>query len=170
MRFSSWLAAHIPPLELPVYLSNHLYRRSAFSLYTSFALPMGADLCSTFEGRDLEILYAKPSIMGNICAMIGAQNWSILQCWILGWDVLESTFLLNSYIGLTVVGRNWCNRKGTYAKLAFVITKSVHKLLVLWQNIGGTLHIVSPKQKLLGDTSQKLLMVRTFKLVRLLYR
>jgi len=31
-------------------------------------------------GKFLEILYAKPCILGNICAIIGPQNGSILLC------------------------------------------------------------------------------------------
>ena len=72
--------------------------------------PLGADLCSTFGGRRMgplaatrtapcwgwvrttilvrritprKILYTKPCILGNICAIIGQQNGSILLCWIL---------------------------------------------------------------------------------------
>jgi len=80
----------------------------------------------------LEILYAKPCVLGNICAIFGPQNGPILLCW-MNTDV-EAFFL--SF-----------NRKATNAKLD--ITENVHKFLVLWQNIGGTLHILCPK-KLLG--------------------
>jgi len=65
------------------------------------------------------------------------------------WGVFESIFLLDSYI--TLVGRQWRNRKGTYAQLAFIITEIVLKLLVLWQTIGEDItYRVSPN-KLLGE-------------------
>ena len=94
-----------------------------------------------------KFLSVKPCILGNICAIIYI-DWStklahLKHCWI--------NFLLNSYI--TLVWRCWHNRKATYAKLAFIITENIHKLLVLWQNIGGNITYLVPN-KLLGDVTR----------------
>jgi len=83
---------------------------------------------------------------GNICAIIGPQNAPILLCWILMLRSFWINFLLDSY--KTLLGR----KKLRTQKLAFIITENIHKLLVLWQNIRGDIHlrIVFPT-KLLGD-------------------
>ena len=47
---------------------------------------------------------------------------------------------------ITLVGRYWHNTKATHAKLAFIITENVHKLLVLWQNIDGDVTYRVPKE------------------------
>jgi len=62
---------------------------------------------------------------GGICAIIDPENgpfWHI-EYW--RRRVFESTSLLHSYIML--VWRYWHDRKGTYAKFAFIIIVSVHK-------------------------------------------
>jgi len=90
---------------------------------------------------------------GEICVIIGPQNGSILFCWILTLRRFWVNFLTRQQYNVgTGTSRelHWRNRKGTYAKLAFIITKSVFKLLVLWQNIGGEITYLVPPNKLLG--------------------
>jgi len=57
-----------------------------------------------------EILYAKPYIFGNICAIIGRQNRPILLYWIL----MLRRFLISFPDSYSLIGRYWCNRKATY--------------------------------------------------------
>jgi len=109
---------------------------------------MDADLCSTLRGgrtKILDILYSKPCIFGNICAIIGAQNEPILLCWIL---ILNQLF--TKQLRHITVGTYWHNRKAIYAKLAFIITENIHKLLLLWQNIGGDITYRVPQTNYWG--------------------
>jgi len=84
-------------------------------IYTMHTHGMGADLWSTFGGR-------------RISPFCCVEYWC--------WGVFELTFPLDSY----TTGRYW-HRKATNA---IIITENVHKLLVLWQILEGTLRIVSP--------------------------
>ena len=97
---------------------------------------MGADLCSTLGAWR--------------CARLEV-NWSTewVHFALLNTDV--ETFLNQlSFLHITLIRRYWHNRKDTYAKLAFIITESIHKLLVPWQNIGGDITYRVPKQIIRG--------------------
>ena len=102
--------------------------------------------------QNFEILYAKPCILRNICEIIGPQNGSILLCWILMLRCFWINFLTKQLYNVGI-GRYWRNRKGIYAKLAFIITENVHKLLVLWQNIGGEITYRVPQTNYWRDMS-----------------
>jgi len=103
------------PILLLLILAAVLYDLESLSI-SHWQKHMGADLCSTLGGRRmellvatcwgwvpppamgsgkiLEILYAKPYILGNICAIIGQQYGSVLLCWIL---MLRHFYLSHCY-------------------------------------------------------------------------
>jgi len=58
-----------------------------------------------YPRKCLKILYPKPCILGNICAIIGPQNRSILLCWILLLRCFWINFFIKQLYNYTVSGK-----------------------------------------------------------------